>query len=100
MANIVISGTDEMAVQEAAEHLAQWTEALVAKHRVTGVLLTGPAPCPVDRIRGRWRWHLLLRSATPRPLGALCREIQQRYTLPTNRAELRFILDRDPVSLL
>jgi primosomal protein N' (replication factor Y) len=100
MANIVVSGTDEIAVQEAAENLAQWTDALIAKHRVDGVLLTGPAPCPVDRIRGRWRWHLLMRSALPRPLGAVCREVQHKYTLPANRAELRFVLDRDPVTLL
>jgi primosomal protein N' (replication factor Y) len=100
MANIVISGVDEMAVQEAAEHLLQWIAALLDKHRARDILLTGPAPCPVDRIRGRWRWHVLLRSPAPRPLGAVCREIQQHYTLPQNRAELRLILDRDPVSLL
>jgi primosomal protein N' (replication factor Y) len=100
MANIVISGTDEVAVQEAAEHATQWIEAVIQKHRATGLLITGPAPCPVDRIRGRWRWHVLIRSALPRPLGAICREIQHRYTLPQSRAELRLILDRDPVSLL
>ncbi len=100
MANIVISGVDEVAVQEAAEHLTQWTQALADKHRVSNVVITGPAPCPVDRIRGRWRWHVLLRSTSPRPLGAMCRAIQHTYALPQNRAELRFILDRDPVSLL
>ncbi|MEO5510959.1 MAG: primosomal protein N' [Longimicrobiales bacterium] len=100
LANIVISGTDEIAVQEAAENAAQWVEALILKHRVRDVTLTGPAPCPIDRIRGRWRWHLLIRSRAPRSLGALCRELQHKYTLPPNRAELRLILDRDPVSLL
>jgi primosomal protein N' (replication factor Y) len=100
MANIVISGTDEVAVQEAAEHASQWIEALIMKHKPAGVLLTGPAPCPVDRIRGRWRWHVLIRSVSPGPLGAVCREVQHRYALPQSRAELRLVLDRDPVTLL
>ncbi|HEX6694097.1 MAG TPA: primosomal protein N' [Longimicrobiales bacterium] len=100
MANIIISGTDEIAVQEAAEHLAGWIEDLVARHAVRDLLMTGPAPCPVDRIRGRWRWHVLIRSGSPGPLGATCREIQYRYALPSSRAELRLVLDRDPVSLL
>ena len=100
MANIIISGTDEIAVQEAAENVTLWIEALIEKHKATGVLLTGPAPCPVDRIRGRWRWHVLIRSVSPKPLGAVCREVQHKYTLPQNRAELRLVLDRDPVTLL
>jgi primosomal protein N' (replication factor Y) (superfamily II helicase) len=64
-----------------------------------GVTLTGPAPCAIDRIRGRWRWHFLLRSRSAPVLGAICRELQ-RFELRPGRAGLRMILDRDPVSLL
>ena len=100
MANIVVSGTDEIAVQEAASHLALWIEDLAARHAVQDLLMTGPAPCPIDRIRARWRWHVLIRSGSAGPLGAACREIQYRYTMPSSRADLRLVLDRDPVSLL
>jgi primosomal protein N' (replication factor Y) (superfamily II helicase) len=64
------------------------------------VNLTGPAPCAIDRIRGRWRWHYLLRSPAARAIGGVCREFQQNYDMRPGRAELRVILDRDPVSLL
>ena len=30
-----------------------------------GALLTGPSPAPYERIRGRWRWQLLLRMDEP-----------------------------------
>ena len=99
LANVVVSGTGEVPVQEAAQHAADWVLDLLAQHGGSALTLTGPAPCPIDRIRGRWRWHFLLRSPTPGPLGGVCRQLQERYTLPGG-AELRMIVDRDPVSLL
>ena len=99
LANIVISGTMETAVQEAAEQSAQWMRtALRASPRT--VELIGPAPCPIDRIRGRWRWHFLLRSARAAEMTSACRQLSVRYELKPGRADLRLIIDRDPVTLL
>ena len=101
LANVVISGTDETVVQDAIQHTADWLLDLLAQHRAQdAITLTGPAPCPIDRIRGRWRWHFLLRSTTASAIGAACRALQTRYELKPGRAELRIIIDRDPVSLL
>jgi primosomal protein N' (replication factor Y) (superfamily II helicase) len=101
LANIVVSGLDERAVQDAAQEAADWTLALLRGHGADGeVSLTGPAPCAIDRIRGRWRWHFLLRSRSARALGGACRAFQYRFELRPGRAELRIILDRDPVNLL
>jgi primosomal protein N' (replication factor Y) len=94
--NVVVSGTDERVVQDAAADAAAWTQAALAGHPVE---LTGPAPCPIDRIRGRWRWHFLLRSTAAAPLGAIARLLLTRYR-PPRRSALRLIVDRDPVSLL
>ncbi len=98
--NVVISGLEERAVQGAAEGMANWCRDLLRSERIPGVLLTGPAPCPIDRIRGRWRWHFLLRSNVARSLTAIGRLLQHRYELRPGRADLRLVLDRDPVTLL
>ncbi|HEX6135132.1 MAG TPA: primosomal protein N' [Longimicrobiales bacterium] len=101
LVNVVISGTDERAVQDAVDAAAEHVLALLAQHAArASVALTGPAPCPIDRIRGRWRWHFLLRSRSAATLGATCRHLQTRHDLRPGRAELRMIIDRDPVSLL
>jgi primosomal protein N' (replication factor Y) len=101
LANVILSGTNERAVQDAAQHAADWVQAMLDTQRVPHtVQLTGPAPCPIDRIRGRWRWHFLLRSTRASSLGHVCQRLQTQYAIKPGRAELRVVLDRDPVSLL
>jgi primosomal protein N' (replication factor Y) len=95
--NVVLSGTEERAVTDAAEACAHWLRAALPGN--APVELIGPAPCAIDRVRGRWRWHLVVRSGSARAIGAAGR-LLQRYPLRAGRAELRLILDRDPVSLL
>jgi primosomal protein N' (replication factor Y) len=98
LANLVISGRGELHVQQAAEAAVSWLQGLLDARRIVGIDLLGPAPCPIDRIRGRWRWHLLLKSRKPEPLGRLLGYFARRFESPS--AQLRVEIDRDPVSLL
>lgn len=100
LANIVVSGLDEREVQDAVEGVAAGALThMRARAYEQQVVLTGPAPCAIDRIRGRWRWHFLLRTPSAAILGDLCRSLQ-RTEMKSGRSQLRMILDRDPVSLL
>jgi len=98
LANIVVSGRREARVAQEAESLADWTRALIADRVESEVEAVGPAPCPIDRLRDRWRWHFLLKSGRPGPLGGVLRAIYARRS-PTD-AGLRLEIDRDPESLM
>jgi primosomal protein N' (replication factor Y) len=100
LANIVVSGTAESAARTGAEAAAGWSRDLFRTRHGNAVRVTGPAPCPIEKVRGRWRWHFLLRSAERGPLGAACRDLQHGYELRAGRADLRLVIDRDPVTLL
>jgi len=95
LVNVVFSGVRE---QETAEFAVAATERgrRAADRSVT---LIGPAPCPVERVRGRWRWHVMLRSARPAPLARSSRWFADELEVPS-RGRLRVVVDRDPVSLL
>ena len=93
-----MSGPAEAQVQESAEGLAGWVRGAIRDGRLDAVALLGPAPCAIDRIRERWRWHLLLRSTSARQLGALCRALYREHG--TGTGQIRVIIDRDPVALL
>jgi primosomal protein N' (replication factor Y) (superfamily II helicase) len=98
LANVVVSGTDELRVQAAAEQLASATARAASDLEARDVHLLGPAPCAIDRIRERWRWHFILRSPSAKQLGAVCRELYREHGTGTD--PIRIIIDRDPVALL
>ncbi|MEE9208310.1 MAG: primosomal protein N' [Gemmatimonadota bacterium] len=99
LANVVISGPSQSRVSEKAVELAEWTTRIIASVAGRpGVSLAGPAPCPIDRLRGRWRWHYLLRSDSAPALGKLLRHTAWTHGQPGGG--LRIEIDRDPEALL
>jgi primosomal protein N' (replication factor Y) len=99
LVNVVCSGTAEEPTAQLAIAAADWLRELIAARRVAGLTVIGPAPCPIDRIKRRWRWHLLLKSEHPTPLTRVARYFLERFDVPS-RHELRIAVDRDPVSVL
>jgi primosomal protein N' (replication factor Y) len=99
LSNVVVSGPHEEATAQAAILAADWTRRLLARGNVRDVTLIGPAPCPIDRIKDRWRWHFLLKAARPAMLTRVSRYLAERYVLPRSTG-LRLIVDRDPAALL
>jgi primosomal protein N' (replication factor Y) len=59
-----------------------------------GVRLSGPAPAPLERLRGEWRFQLLLRSANGRDLHRML-----DHVLPTSLPQ-GLTVDVDPQQLL
>ncbi len=99
LANVVVSGLDEAEVASASQGVTDWIKRLVQARGIEGLRVTGPAPCAIDRIKQRWRWHLLLKTGDARMLTKVLLYLAQRYKLP-DRAGLRLTIDRDPATLL
>lgn len=96
LVNLVASGLEEGSVGRAAADLADWCSALADTHALPLTVL-GPAPCPLARIKERWRWHVLLKGE-PEVLGRVVRYAAPRITRAGR--DVRVVIDRDPVSLL
>ena len=65
--------------------------------RTAAPSVLGPAPCPIERIRERWRWHLLVKAPDDARLTRLVGYVAARAPVP---AGARLVVDRDPASLL
>jgi len=98
MANIVLSSPDPDLVADQTEAAVKWVDAWIRRYPTSGVVRVGPAPAPIERLHGRWRWHFLLRADNPRALGALCTAFLTGFEL--RGGDVRIALDRDPVALL
>lgn len=61
-----------------------------------GVEILGPAPAPISKLRGRYRWQILLRGKKPKPLRELALEALK---LPLPR-HTRLFVDVDPYHML
>jgi primosomal protein N' (replication factor Y) len=99
LANVVFSGTTEAATANIATTATTWLHALLRKRPMPGITVVGPAPCPVERIKNRWRWHVLVKAEHPAELTRLGRYFLERFAIPKGN-DLRVTLDRDPVALL
>lgn len=75
-------------VEREAEHLAAQIRYVIRRDAIDGVEVIGPAPAFRHKIRGRYRWQIVLRG---RDLSSFI----TRLTLPP-----RWIVDVDPVSTL
>jgi primosomal protein N' (replication factor Y) len=95
LVNLIVSGQGEADTAARAAEVADWCNALVARHELE-VTVLGPAPCPLARIKDRWRWHVLLKGPSP-VLGRIVRYAARRLR---SAGRTRVVIDRDPVSLL
>ena len=96
LVNVVVSSPVPEDAAGNAEAAARWLRTNV----VSGgpIDLIGPAPSPIERLHGRWRWHFLLRSASAKALGDGARRLQAEFR--TRGTDVRIAIDRDPSALL
>ncbi len=98
LALLRVSALDPGEAERAAQAAAQDAKRLGAP---VGVQVLGPAPAPLERLRGRWRQQALLRApgSEPGPLHAVIRAL---LAGPSGRppGEVRLHVDLDPVNLL
>jgi primosomal protein N' (replication factor Y) len=94
LVRIVVQSPD---AKVAAEEAQRVREALDREPGVGSGLATvlGPAPCPIPRILGESRHHILIRTACEAGLDRLMPSLPRRA-----RRGARLLLDRDPVALM
>jgi primosomal protein N' (replication factor Y) len=98
LANVVVSSPRAEVAADGAQAAVTWTRRWMGSQQVSGVVLVGPAPSPIERLHGRYRWHFLLRSPSAGALGAVCRALLTGHT--PRGSDIRMVLDRDPTHLL
>jgi len=101
LVNVLVTSTDLKAAARSAERMRKIFDGDLSGG---GVTILGPAPAPLSRIRGVYRWHILLKCGELAPLREKIKLSVSRFydyarTFPAG-AEVRVSLDVDPSSLL
>ena len=80
--------------QKAESGLRETARRLMAHPLAADVRVAGPAPAPLEKLRGRWRFQLLLRSVSGARLRRLVREVLEKHPNP------EVTVDVDPYDLM
>lgn len=94
MANLLFDGPDEATVIRRA---TAESDRLAGSR---GIALLGPAPMPLSRLKGQYRWHLTLIGQRAGDLGRVLREVVARDQEQKRTRRCRLQVDMDPVSML
>ncbi len=98
--NIIFSGGDETTVRDFSDRTAaQVMGYITAKKLEAKIELLGPAPCPLEKLRGRYRYHLILKCGEAELIRKLGVWIGANTRTPS-KGNCRLALDRDPMSLM
>lgn len=95
-ARIVIRSEIQSKAEQMADHIAEQIE-ISSVDLETDVTVLGPAPAPVEKLRGKFRYHMLLSSNVE---DALQKVIRRAQTKVKSIDDVQWIVDIDPQDML
>jgi len=99
--NFRLEGNTPAAVERVAASLAHLFRDLQRrKEFASGLEMLGPANCPLHRLKGRWRWQILLKGKGWGPLHAAAERLLTRAEEELSLSGVRLIIDVDPINML
>ena len=110
---LLLRGKDEKQIEEAAHaveaQLQTWLTDQASTAQADGtegdvggseVEILGPAPAPLSKIEGKFRWHFLLRSNSVESISQLLKHLTDEPPVAIKSNAIEFVIDIDPTSIL
>jgi primosomal protein N' (replication factor Y) len=94
MTRLIIRGSSQSQAEQFADAIA---DLLHEKLTYDTYRLLGPAPAPIEKLRGKYRFHMILQFQDAEPIFKALRETQVKLQPPD---DIQWIIDVDPVDML
>jgi primosomal protein N' (replication factor Y) len=91
---VILRGPNEAEVRGEAQRLGTEFKAIISKLGLP-VRLLGPAPAPVARLKGNFRYHFQLAAAQLEPLQEVWHALRDQLQLPRS---VEYTVDVDPLN--
>lgn len=98
VARIIIRGGVEEVTEAVANTLRDRLES-ARKTLDVQVRILGPAPPPMAKLRGKYRFHILLQSIQAAELGETVRRATDGFTI-AEKDDVQYVVDIDPMDML
>ena len=96
LALVRVGGDDSAAAAELAARAANMLRAAGAE----SLSVLGPAPAPIERLRGRYRWQVLVKSARRAPMERAIGAMREGIAAKAQRNGVYLGVDIDPVNMM
>lgn len=100
---VIISVADRRGALEAAEHVGNLVRSIVREMNSdkdpNALMVLGPTPAPIEKLSGRYRWHLLVKSQSARALSLLAQQLLY-WKSQSKPNDVRVSVDIDPYDML
>lgn len=101
LTHVLFQGNLEARVKEVSEKAAKLLiQALEKNQWGRSLEVLGPVPAPIARIKGRYRWQLLLKGENSRLIHLATAVVQQAERALTLGTGVQIVLDVDPVDMI
>jgi primosomal protein N' (replication factor Y) len=97
LARILLLGISLERVTQAAHEMAEILHGIPSP----SIEVLGPAPAPIEKLRGKYRWQFILKYGSPRKGHQVLQKAAEEFKVkhPSSRG-VRLEIDIDPQSLL
>ncbi|RMD85620.1 MAG: primosomal protein N' [Candidatus Dadabacteria bacterium] len=93
---IIVSGQNKDEVDSVANELRQ--EASICKRALhLEAAILGPSPAPIQKMRGNWRMHIIVKSPSASSLNKIMSTVKSKRP---QKGDLKIICDVDPYDML
>jgi len=93
---VIVRGATESSAEQFADHVGQRSRETIEAIRADGRIL-GPAPAPISKLRGKFRYHMLLQGQDGEEMRRVVREATDGLKPPEG---VQWVVDVDPLDLL
>ena len=97
LAMVRIEGAEPRPVRRVAEQVAK---SLTRGSTPDAVRVLGPAPAPIERIKQRYRWQVMVKSRELKPMRAALAAMRAEVGPSAEREGIYLAIDIDPVRML
>jgi primosomal protein N' (replication factor Y) len=95
LARVIVRGPDEQAALAEARKMAELVRTTIAAQSLE-IRVIGPAPAPVARLKGSFRFHFQLSAAEYEPIQQLWRAVSDQFKPPP---QVEYAVDMDPINM-
>ncbi|MFR2534319.1 MAG: primosomal protein N' [Clostridia bacterium] len=96
---IGVSGKEENKVKACINRLHEYLKTRVIREKI-GILLYKPVPAPIDKIKNKYRWRMIIKCIYGEAINQLLQDMQENVSNNNKKEDTRVVLEINPTNML